>query len=267
MLFKAFILSVAVMIISGCDMQNRILYYPGSSAPSEESLKADNIKRWQSSASDYRGLVAAKDAGGPKGTIVVFHGNAGIAADRTYYLNDLGTLGYRVILAEYPGYGGRKGELGEKAFVRDAGETVRLASEKYGGPLFLLGESLGCGVAAAVAKVTPVKIDGIVLITPWDTLASIAREKFPFLPVRLLLTDRYDTIGNLRPFKGKIAVVGAERDEVIPLAHARKLYDSLPGTARRMWTMQGVGHNDWPMHVNPTWWKEIMDYVGRNDKG
>jgi pimeloyl-ACP methyl ester carboxylesterase len=248
-------------------MQNRILYYPGSSAPSEESLKADNIKRWQSSATDYRGLVAAKDAGGPKGTIVVFHGNAGIAADRTYYLNDLGTLGYRVILAEYPGYGGRKGELGEKAFVRDAGETVRLASEKYGGPLFLLGESLGCGVAAAVAKVTPVKIDGIVLITPWDTLASIAREKFPFLPVRLLLTDSYDTIGNLRPFKGKLAVVGAERDEVIPLAHAKNLYDSLPGTARRMWTMQGAGHNDWPMHVNATLWKEIMNYVGNNDKG
>jgi pimeloyl-ACP methyl ester carboxylesterase len=267
MLLKAFILTATVIIISGCDLQNKFLYYPDSSAPSEESLKADNIRRWQSTASDYRGIVDANDIGGSKGTIVVFHGNAGIAADRTYYLNDLGALGYRVILAEYPGYGGRKGELGEKAFVHDAGETVRLASEKYGGPLFLLGESLGCGVAAAVARATPVKIDGIVLITPWDTLESIAREKFPFLPVRLFLIDRYDTIGNLRPFKGRIAVVGAERDEVIPLAHAKNLYDSLPGATRRMWTMQGAGHNDWPMHVNFTWWKEIMDYVGNNDKG
>jgi len=267
MLLKAFILAAAVMIISGCDLQNRFLYYPGSSAPSDESLKADNIKRWQSSPSDYRGLVAANVMGGAKGTIVVFHGNGGIAADRAFYPKDLGALGYRVILAEYPGYGGRKGELGEKAFVHDAGETVRLAGEKYGGPLFLLGESLGCGVAAAVARVIPVKIDGIVLITPWDTLASIAREKFPFLPVRMFLTDRYDSIGNLSSFKGRIAVVGAERDEVIPLAHATKLYDSLPGTDRRMWTMQGAGHNDWPMHVNQTWWKEIMDYVGKNDKG
>lgn len=267
MLLKAFILTAAVMIISGCDLQNKVLYYPGSSAPSEESLKVDNIKRWESSVSDYRGLVAANDAGGAKGTIVVFHGNGGIAADRTYYLKDLGTLGYRVILAEYPGYGGRKGELGEKAFVHDAGETARLASDSYGGPIFLLGESLGCGVAAAVARVTPVKIDGIVLITPWDTLVSIARSKFPFLPVRLILTDRYDNIGNLGSFRGRIAVVGAERDEVIPLAHARNLYDSLPGSARKMWTMQGAGHNDWPMHVNPTWWKEIMDFVGNNDKG
>jgi pimeloyl-ACP methyl ester carboxylesterase len=267
MLLKAFILTAAVIFISGCDLQNKFLYYPGSPAPSEESLKANNIKRWHASSSDYRGLVAANDVGGSKGTIVVFHGNGGIAADRTYYLNDLGFLGYRVILAEYPGYGGRKGKLGEKAFVSDAGETVRLASEEYGGPLFLLGESLGCGVAAAVARVTPVRIVGIVLITPWDTLVSIARTKFPFLPVRLLLTDRYDTIGNLGSFKGRIAIVGAGRDEVIPLAHARNLYDSLTGTARRMWIMQGSGHNDWPMHVSPAWWEEIMDYVGKNDKG
>lgn len=267
MLSKTFILTAAVLIISGCDLQNNFLYYPGSPAPSEASLRADNIKRWQSSASDYRGFVSAADVGGPKGTIVVFHGNGGIAADRGYYLKDLGALGYHVILAEYPGYGGRKGEVGEKAFVRDAGETVRLASEQHGGPLFLLGESLGCGVAAAVAKVTPVKIDGIVLVTPWDTLVSIAKEKFPLLPVRLLLTDRYDTIGNLRSFKGRIAIVGAGMDDVIPLAHARNLYDSLPGTARRMWTIQDAGHNDWPMHVTEAWWKEIMDYVRGVDKG
>jgi uncharacterized protein len=266
MLLKAFILTVSLMTISGCDLQNRLLYYPGSSAPSDESLRADNLKRWKASAGEYRGIVAANDAGGAKGTVVVFHGNGGIAADRTYYLKDLCALGYRVILSEYPGYGGRKGELGEKSFVQDAFETVRLASEEYGGPLFLLGESLGCGVAAAVAKGTTVRIDGIVLITPWDTLASIAREKFPFLPVRLLLTDRYDNIANLASFKGRIAVVGAERDGIIPLSNARKLYDSLPATARRIWIIPEAGHNDWPMRVTSTWWREIMDYVSRNDQ-
>jgi uncharacterized protein len=261
MLQKVFILAAALITISGCDLQNRFLYYPGSPAPSEQSLRADNLKRWKSSAGDYRGLVAANDAGGAKGTVVVFHGNGGIAADRTYYLKDLGTLGYRVILAEYPGYGGRKGELGEKSFVRDALETVRLAGGECDGPLFLLGESLGCGVAAAVAKATTVRIDGIVLITPWDTLASIAREKFPFLPVRLLLTDSYDNIANLASFKGRIAVVGAERDEIIPLPHASNLFDSLPATARRIWTIPGAGHNDWPMRVNTAWWKVIMEFL------
>jgi hypothetical protein len=261
MRFKVIIIASVLLFVSGCDMRNRFIYFPGSAAPSEESLKRGNLRLWQASGGDYRGLVAANYTGGEKGTVIVFHGNGGIAADRTYYLNDLGTLGFRVLLAEYPAYGGRSGEVGEKAFVVDAVETVHLAAEMYDGPLYILGESLGCGVAAAVAAKTSVRIEGIILITPWDTLASVAGAKFPLLPVRLLLTDRYDNIGNLRLFKGKIAVVGAERDEIIPVSHARKLYGSLPQTAGRMWLIRGAGHNDWPMYVNRGWWKEIMDYI------
>jgi pimeloyl-ACP methyl ester carboxylesterase len=267
MTLKTLLRRVANEILSAFDIQYRLLYYPSSSTPSEESLKAGNIKLWHSSTTDYRGFIGADEAGYRNGTIIVFHGNGGTAADRVFYVKALGTLGYRVILAEYPRYGGRKGELGEKAFVNDGSETVRLAFVKYGEPLFVLGESLGCGVAAAIAKETSVKIDGIVLITPWDTFASVARSKFPFLPVRLFLKDKYDNINNLRPFKGRIAVVGARRDEVIPIVHAENLYNSLSGTAKRMWTIQGVGHNDWPMSANTPWWKEIMDFVSNNEKG
>lgn len=266
MTLKTFLLMVAAEILSGCNIQYRLLYYPSSSAPSEESLKADHIKPWQSSITDYRGFIATNEVGRTKGTIIVFHGNGGTAADRAFYVKALDPLGYRVILAEYPRYGGRKGELGEKGFVNDASETVRLAFSKYGEPLFVLGESLGCGVAAAIAQETSVKIDGIVLITPWDTLASVAQSKFPFLPVRLFLKDKYDNINNLRSFKGRIAVVGAGRDEVIPIGHAKDLYHSLSGTSKRIWTIQGAGHNDWPMSTDTSWWKEIMDFVGGNNK-
>jgi len=267
MTLKTSLLMIATEILSGLNIQYRLLYYPSSSTPSEESLGAVNLKPWESSLTDYRGLIAAGERVYRNGTIIIFHGNGGIAADRVFYVSALGALGYRVILAEYPRYGGRKGELGEKAFVIDGSETVRLAFENYGGPLFVLGESLGCGVAAAIAKETSVKVDGIVLVTPWDTFASVAQSKFPFLPVRLFLKDKYDNINNLSSFKGRIAVVGAERDEVIPIGHARDLYNSLPGTSKRMWTIQGVGHNDWPMSTNTSWWKEIMGFVSSNDKG
>jgi hypothetical protein len=102
-------------------------------------------------------------------------------------------------------------------------ETVRLAYEQYGAPLYLVGESLGCGVAAAIAKKTSVPIAGIILITPWDTLASVAKSMFPFLPVQLVLTDKYDSISNLKEFKNKISVVGAERDDILPIKHAVNL--------------------------------------------
>ena len=243
------------------NLQFRILYHPSFSAPPVESLKANHIKLWQSSGADYRGLVTTDETRLSKGTIVVFHWNRGTAVDRVCYPDALGALGYRVILAEYPMYGGRKGELGEKAFVSDARETILLAFKDYGGPLFLLGESMGCGVAAAVAREAPVQIDGIILITPWDTLASLACSKFPFLLVRLILRDQYDSIGNLASFKGRIAVIGAGRDEVIPIRHAKDLYDSLSSTSKEMWIVQEAGHNDWIMHVDRNWWREIMDFM------
>jgi pimeloyl-ACP methyl ester carboxylesterase len=247
-------------------MQNKFLYFPSSELPAAELLRAENIRLWQSSATDYSGLISINDVQKPNGTIVLFHGNGGTALDRAFYLEPLSALGYRVILAEYPMYGGRKGKLGEKAFVADAIETVRLAYERFGEPLYLLGESLGCGVAAAVANKTSVKIAGIILITPWDTLAAVAKSLFPFLPVQLLLTDKYDSIGNLKTFAGKIAVIGAERDEILPIKHAHNLYNSLPEGKKRMWIVRGAGHNDWPMYADASLWKEMTDFVKVDDK-
>jgi hypothetical protein len=264
MILRLITIVMAAMIFSGCNIQDSLLYYPSSSAPSEVSLKADKIKPWQSTTTDYRGFVASNEDRSPNGTIIVFHGNGGTAADRAFYVHELSVLGYRVILAEYPRYGGRKGDLGEKAFVKDAGEMVHMAYEQFGGPLFLLGESLGCGVAGAVAAGTSVKLDGIILITPWDTLASVAQAKFPFLPVGLFLTDKYDNIGNLRSFNGRIAVVGAARDEIVPVRHAAKLYNALPVATKRMWMIKEAGHNDWPFYTNMSWWKEIMDFMRGN---
>jgi pimeloyl-ACP methyl ester carboxylesterase len=77
----------------------------------------------------------------------------------------------------------------------------------------------------------------------------------------LLLTDKYDSIGNLKSFKGRIALVGAERDEIIPIKHARRLYDSLPVVEKQMWIVKSAGHNDWPMHAQASLWKEVKDFM------
>ena len=255
------LLIAAAMSLGACNMQNKFLYFPSSEWPSAKLLAAENMTLWQKTSADYRGIIAEHDPPAPNGTMVLFHGNGGTAFDRGFYLKPLMGLGFRVILAEYPKYGGRPGQVGEKPFVADGLETMRLAYEQYGGPLYLLGESLGCGVAAAVAKQASVPITGILLITPWDTLAAVAKSLFPFLPVSLLLTDKYDSIGNLQSFKGKISVVGAERDEILPIKHARHLYQSLPEGQKRMWVIKGAGHNDWPGYAEASLWKEITDFV------
>jgi pimeloyl-ACP methyl ester carboxylesterase len=252
---------VAAMILGGCNMQNKFLYFPSSDPPSAKLLAAENLTLWPATASDYRGLIAANEKPTPNGTSVLFHGNGGTALDRGFYLEPLAKLGFRVVLAEYPKYGGRPGFVGEKPFVADGLETVRQVFEQYGEPLYLLGESLGCGVTAAVANKTSVPIAGIILITPWDTLASVAKSLFPFLPVKMFLTDKYDSIENLKSFKGNISVVGAERDEILPIKHAHSLYNSLPENKKRMWIIKGAGHNDWPFYADSSFWKEITDFV------
>jgi uncharacterized protein len=256
---------ITVMLLGGCNMQNRFLYFPSAEWPSARMLEHENMKLWQATSADYQGVIAAHDAPAPNGTIVLFHGNGGTAADRGFYLEPFMKLGFRVILAEYPKYGGRPGKVGEKPFVAAGLETVRQAFEQYEEPLYLVGESLGCGVAAAVAKQTSVPIAGIILITPWDTLASVAKSIFPFLPVKLVLTDKYDSIENLKSFKNKFSVIGAERDEILPIKHAVNLYNALPEGRKRMWIIKGAGHNDWPMHADAFLFKEITDFV-RIDK-
>ena len=255
------LLIVAVLLLGGCNMQNRFLYFPSGELPSGPMLETDNLALWPVASSDYRGLVAAQEAPAHNGTIVLFHGNGGTALDRGFYLEPLMELGFRVVLAEYPKYGGRPGQVGEKPFVADGLETVRLAHEQFGEPLYLLGESLGCGVAAAVASKASVPIAGIILITPWDTLAAVAKSLFPFLPVTMLLTDKYDSIENLKSYKKKISVIGAERDEILPIKHAHNLYNSLPENNKRMWVIRGAGHNDWPFHADSSFWKEITAFV------
>lgn len=247
-------------------MQNKFLYFPSSEWPSSPMLAYESMTLWQVTASDYRGLIATSEAPAPNGTIVIFHGNGGTAVDRGFYLEPLMTLGFRVILAEYPKYGGRPGKVGEKPFVADGLETIRLAYQQYGEPLYLLGESLGCGVAAAVAKQTSVPVAGIILITPWDTLASVAKSLFPFLPVQLVLTDKYDSIANLKNFPKNISVVAAERDEILPIRHANNLYANLPEGQKRMWVILGAGHNDWPLHADGSLWREMTDFVKVNQK-
>jgi pimeloyl-ACP methyl ester carboxylesterase len=267
-LVLSFLLCLSVlMVLSGCDLQNKILYYPTADLPSEKILSAMQLRYWPLPGADYRGLVSDREADCSNGTMVLFHGNASTASDCKFYIDALGSLGYRVILAEYPMYGGRGGGLGEKPFVTDAVETLELAYETYGRPIYVVGQSLGCGVAAAAVKNSSVEIDGILLLTPWDSLKAVVKSKYPLLPFWLFLTDKYDSIRNLESFGGRIAIVGAEKDEVLPIRHADRFFKSLPGTAKKWWTIKGAGHNNWPGYVTIDWWKEIAEFMSSGDLG
>lgn len=259
-------MTISLLAFVGCALQDNFLYYPSPGVPSPKELAWHNLELWPPGKVDYRGFISSLPSSGAdsRGTVVVFHGNAGTAADRVFYVEQLAPLGFRVLLAEYPGYGARPGKLGEASFVKDGVEVLKIVDELYGQPIFLLGESLGAGVAASLVAASPVKIEGLILITPWDSLRAVAKSLFPFLPVGFLLRDKYDSVENLKNFPGKIAVVAAERDEIIPLRHGENLYQSLRGE-KKIWKIKGAGHNDWPFFVGGDWWREVMDFICRKE--
>src|SRR5690349_4017307 len=171
-------------------LQDRLLYFPEQAAVAD--VVSDGLRAWPAPET-FRGLVA-EPPGAARGTAVVFHGNAGHAGHRSFYAAALTRLGLRVILAEYPGYGPRDGTLGEESLVADARQTIALAHRLYGAPLLLIGESLGAGVVAAAGSRERDKTAGLLLITPWDRLEHVAAYHYPWLPVKWLLRDRYDSM-------------------------------------------------------------------------
>jgi pimeloyl-ACP methyl ester carboxylesterase len=240
-------------------LQRRMLYFPAVERPPADLVAAVGMAYWPSPTSDYRGLVSNEPAKA-SATVVVFHGNAGGAIDRSYYVRALAPLGYRVLLAEYPGYGGRSGKPSEAVLVADAVETVELAHEEFGGPVYLWGESLGAGVAAAVAANTETPIAGLVLVTPWDSLPDLAQYIYWFFPVRWLMLDQYNSVENVASYAGPVAVVVAERDEIIPARHSMNLFDAVPGN-KRLWVLAGANHNSWPVQPDAAWWREVVSFI------
>ena len=247
---------LAAVLVAITVFQNHLLYFPARASVSD--VVTGTLRPWPS-MQEFRGLVA--EPNGPlRGTAIVFHGNAGHAGHRGFYAHALNPLGLRVILAEYPGYGPRDGALGERSLVSDAEQSITLAHRQYGAPLLVIGESLGAGVAAAAAARQQDKVAGLMLITPWDTLAHVAAFHYPWLPAQWLLRDRYDSTTHLASFSPPVLVAVAEHDHIVPARLGTALHAALP-TPKRLQVVAGAGHNDWVARVDEAWWRNALSLL------
>lgn len=199
---------------------------------------ATTVKAWVSQPT----LVASP----VKGTVVVFHGNADRALNRSVYAQTLGPMGYRVVLAEYPGYATFPGVPSETSLSGANNALLDAVHRRFPGPVYLVGESLGAAAAARAVQDRGNLVSGVVLITPWDSLLAVAKERYRWAPVAALLQDRYDSVHALHAFTGPVTVVAAQEDRTIPPAHAQALFDALPTARKRMLVVPG-GHTSWTL--------------------
>jgi pimeloyl-ACP methyl ester carboxylesterase len=260
-LFLWILLSMAIIAAAIYLLQDRFIYYPHRYSVTDLIGAADQraLSLWPTPDEGYRGLVSRYPSGS-RGIIIVFHGNGGSALNRLHYLAALEPLGFRVILAEYPGYGARQGQPSERALVADARVTVQAAQQAFEGPIYLWGESLGSGVATALASDGTIPVAGLALITPFSSLTDVAQSVYWFLPLRWLLRDRYDNIANLRGYQNPVAVLVAAQDELIPEEQGQELYDSLKARKRK-WVFAAAGHNTWPAAPAEEWWQEVASFL------
>ncbi len=242
--------------------QHKLLYLPKIYPLNQAIATAEEhgLALWPTQDTQYLGLLSETAAEPPHGTILLFHGNAGSAMSRTYYAQTLNTLGYRVILVEYPAYGAKAGSLGESSLVASGTQAVQQAHQQFSAPIYLIAESLGTGVACAVARDTQALIQGLLLITPWDTLPNMAQQRYPMFPTRWLVKDQYHNINNLRRFEHPIGILMAGQDSVIPNSHTKNFIEQLDSN-HHVWTFPDVGHTDWFSAVNIHWWQRAMAYL------
>jgi alpha-beta hydrolase superfamily lysophospholipase len=253
---------LGVPILGAYFFQNALIYHPDNTSLTQliHQVKDSPMTLWPAANEDYRGLIALPRPEETRGTIVVFHGNAGSATDRLYYVSALEPLGYRVLLAEYPKYGARGGSLGEQSLVSDAVGTVEAVRQQFKGPLYVWGESLGCGVATGVASEKSLAVDGLILITPWNNLPDLAQSIYWFLPAKWLVKDRFDNAANLKEFKRPVAVVMADTDEIIPNKQTMAFYEAI-SCPKRLWVFKNSGHNSWPVSPAEKWWREVIEFT------
>jgi fermentation-respiration switch protein FrsA (DUF1100 family) len=175
--------------------------------------------------------------------VLVAPGNGGNRADRAGLATELSRRGLAVLLMDYRGYGGNPGSPDERGLAEDADAAVRALAE-LGYPArrtIYFGESLGGGVVAALqARHRPA---GVVLRSPFTELADVGAHHYPWLPVRLLLHDRFPVTTYLRDSEVPLTVVYGNRDSVVPTPLSERVADEAPSLAERV-VIPGADHND-----------------------
>lgn len=187
--------------------------------------------------------------------VLYFHGNAGNRKTREFDCRPFTTSGCHVFLFDYRGYGDNPGSPSETALTADALRIWKYATGPRGVPpnrIVIFGESLGGGVATELAASlceagTPP--GGLILEGTFSSLCDAGQYHYPWLPVRWCLFDRYESVARIPAVTCPILQIHGERDRVVPISLARKLFEAAParsagGVAKRFVACPHDGHNE-----------------------
>jgi fermentation-respiration switch protein FrsA (DUF1100 family) len=179
---------------------------------------------------------------GEKPVVLYFHGNGGSLRGRVDRFRALAADGTGLIALSYRGYGGSSGRPTEKGLIDDALAAYAFAAARYpASRLALWGESLGTGVAVALAAQKPV--GRIVLESPFTSIADIAAQIYWFFPVRLLIKDSFRSDLLIGTVTAPFLILHGDKDSIVPITLGDQLY-KLITAPKRFVRFPGAGHNE-----------------------
>ena len=190
-------------------------------------------------------------------TLVVFHGNAGHLSNRIYKLNELYKLDINILLISWRGFSGNNGSPTEQNLYRDAEAAIKwLKDQKVrNNQIILYGESLGSGVAVEIGKRN--KYNSIILESPFTSIENSAKIYYPYLPVRLLLKDRYDSISKIKMIDYPVLIMHGKKDDVVPFSMGKELYEKANSPKHSYFTSD----DDHMMEFNSKLLNEIRNFI------
>lgn len=222
--------------------QRHLMYVPDRTRVAPDKAGLQGTTEVLLEAPDGARLVAWQAAAQPgRPTLLYFHGNAGNLAGRADRFARYQSLGYGILMLSWRGYSGSSGRPSEAKNLADA----RLAYDRLiregvaASDIVLYGESLGSGIAVQLAAEK--RVGAVVLDAPYTSVVDVALRTYPYLPVRPLLADRYESDRHIRGVTAPVLILHGERDAVIPVAMGKALY-ALANEPKRLALFAEGGH-------------------------
>ena len=158
-------------------------------------------------------------------TIVYFHGNAGKLENRIHKLNHFKDMDVNFLIIAWRGFSGNDGKPSEEGLYIDGSSAIdwlkNLGLKES--DIILYGESLGTGVATHIAQNN--NYAGLVLETPFTSMIAAAKNFYPYIPVALLLKDKYENQNKIKNIKIPVLVMHGEEDQIVPFWMGKKIYE------------------------------------------
>jgi len=239
--------------------QRRLQYFPDPSEPelpSEEG--AAGLREVELTSADGLRLEAWHWPGERALTVLMLHGNAGHRGHRLDWMRDLRSLGLGVFVLDYRGFGGSEGSPSEAGLRLDARAAVEWLERNAPGERVYFGESLGAGVALAIAGELPPS--ALILQSGSACFVDVAQDAYPFLPCGLLMKDRFDSRGQLASIACPVLAIHGDRDALVAPAHGRAMFAALSGP-KEWYEVRAAGHNDLPWVAGEEYLRRIRAFL------